>query len=94
MNLRVIQSSIKPFYKAKNDIMEFMADYDFTPALKLTWQTGYNHDFLASDRGFQSFRFKSAFVFQFARRTQSRCIRYWSFRHILSHPADFSAIPS
>ncbi len=55
MNLRVIESSITPVYKAKNDIIEFMADYDFTPALKLTWQTGYNHDFLASTEDFNRF---------------------------------------
>jgi iron complex outermembrane receptor protein len=55
MNLRAIQSALKPFYKAKNDIVEFMADYDITPALKLTSQTSYNHDFLASSEDFNRF---------------------------------------
>jgi len=55
MNLRVIQSAIQPFYKAKNDIVEFMADYDVTPAMKVTWQTAYNHDFLASSEDFNRF---------------------------------------
>ncbi len=55
MNLRVIQSALKPVYKAKNDIVEFMADYGIMPALKLTWQTGYNHDFLASQEDFNRF---------------------------------------
>src|SRR6185437_5071751 len=54
-NLRVIQSAIKPLYKAKNDIVEFMVDYDVTPGLKLTSQTGFNHDFLASTEDFNRF---------------------------------------
>ncbi len=54
-NLRVIQSALKPFYKAKNDIVEFMADYDITSALKLTSETSYNHDFLASSEDFNRF---------------------------------------
>ncbi|HVP83921.1 MAG TPA: TonB-dependent receptor [Rhizomicrobium sp.] len=55
MNLRVIDSALKPAYKAKNDIVEFTADYDLAPTLKLTWQTGYNHDFLSSTEDFNRF---------------------------------------
>jgi iron complex outermembrane receptor protein len=55
MNLRVIQSALKPIYKAKNDIVEFTADYDIAPTLKFTWQTGYNHDFLSSLEDFNRF---------------------------------------
>jgi len=55
MNLRVIQSALKPAYKAKNDIVEFTADYEIAPTLKLTWQTGYNHDFLSSTEDFNRF---------------------------------------
>jgi len=55
MNLRVIQSSIKPVYKSKNDTVEFVADFDFAPTLKLTWQTGYNTDFLSSSEDFNRF---------------------------------------
>jgi outer membrane receptor protein involved in Fe transport len=54
-NLRVIQSEIKPFYKAKNDTVEFNVDYAITPALTFTSQTGYNHDFLASSEDFNRF---------------------------------------
>ncbi len=54
-NLRVIQSAIKPLYKAKNDIVEFMMDYDVAQSLKLTSQTGFNHDFLASTEDFNRF---------------------------------------
>ncbi len=55
MNLRVIQSALKPAYKAKNDLVEFTADYDIAPTMKLTWQTGYNHDFLSSSEDFNRF---------------------------------------
>jgi iron complex outermembrane receptor protein len=58
MNLRVIQSQLKPFYRAKNDTLEFNADYTITPELTFTSQTGYNHDFLASSEDFN--RFNSA----------------------------------
>ncbi len=55
MDLRSIQSTITPRYKAKNDIVEFITDYTVTPALKLTWQTGYNSDFLSSSEDFNRF---------------------------------------
>jgi iron complex outermembrane receptor protein len=54
-NLRVIESSLKPTYKVKNDVFEFNADYDLTPSLKLTSQTGYNQDRLASTEDFNRF---------------------------------------
>jgi len=54
-NLRVIQSVLKPAYKAKNDTVQFEADYDLASSLKLTWQTGYNHDFLSSSEDFNRF---------------------------------------
>jgi iron complex outermembrane receptor protein len=47
-SLRVIQSEIEPHYRAKNDTLEFNADYAVTPTLTLTSQTGYNKDFLYS----------------------------------------------
>ncbi len=54
-NLRVIQSLIDPHYKAKNDTVEFNADYAITPELTLTSQTGYNQDFLFSTVDFNRF---------------------------------------
>ena len=57
-NLRVIQSELTPVYKAKNDTVELNVDYAITPALTLSSQTGYNHDFLASEEDFN--RFNSA----------------------------------
>jgi len=54
-NLRVIQTAIKPVYQAKNDTVEFNVDYEVTPALTFTSQTGYNHDFLGSIEDFNRF---------------------------------------
>ena len=54
-NLREIQSAILPRYKAKNDILEFNADYQINPALTLTSQTGYNQDFLYSSEDYDRF---------------------------------------
>jgi iron complex outermembrane receptor protein len=54
-NLRVIQSAIRPSYRAKNDTIEFNADYAVTPTLTLTSQTGYNKDFLFSTEDFNRF---------------------------------------
>jgi iron complex outermembrane receptor protein len=57
-NLRVIESSINPIYKAKNDTVELNSDYKVTPVLTFTSQTGYNHDFLWSTEDYN--RFNSA----------------------------------
>ncbi|HEY5238147.1 MAG TPA: TonB-dependent receptor [Rhizomicrobium sp.] len=54
-NLRVIESSLNPTYKAKNDIVEFNADYAVTPSLTFTSQTGFNHDFLWSTEDYNRF---------------------------------------
>jgi len=47
-NLRVIETTLNPVYKAKNDTIELNADYNLSPALTFTSQTGYNQDFLWS----------------------------------------------
>jgi iron complex outermembrane recepter protein len=57
-NLRDIESSINPIYKAKNDTLELNADYRITPALTFTSQTGFNNDFLWSTEDYN--RFNSA----------------------------------
>jgi iron complex outermembrane recepter protein len=54
-NLRVIESSINPVYKAKNDVLEFNADYSISPSLTFTSQTGYNQDFLWSTEDYNRF---------------------------------------
>jgi iron complex outermembrane recepter protein len=57
-NLRVIESSLNPIYRAKNDTLELNADYQITPALTFTSQTGFNNDFLWSTEDYN--RFNSA----------------------------------
>src|SRR6185437_15150949 len=54
-NLRVIETQIDPAYKAKNDTVEFSADYKVTPALTLTSQTGFNQDYLRSTEDYNRF---------------------------------------
>lgn len=54
-NLRVIETQINPQYKAKNDTVEFNADYKVTPALTFTSQTGFNQDFLWSTEDYNRF---------------------------------------
>jgi iron complex outermembrane recepter protein len=57
-NLRVIESTVNPIYRAKNDTIELNNDYQVTPALIFTSQTGYNADFLYSTEDYN--RFNSA----------------------------------
>ena len=52
---RVIESQFTPSYKAKNDTLEFNADYQITPSLTFTSQTGYNSDFLFSLEDYNRF---------------------------------------
>jgi len=54
-NLRVIESTLNPTYRAKNDTLELNADYTVTPVLTFTSQTGYNHDFLWSAEDYNRF---------------------------------------
>jgi len=54
-NLRVIETQIDPRYRAKNDTLEFNADYNITPGLTFSSQTGYNNDFLYSTEDYNRF---------------------------------------
>jgi len=54
-NLRVIQSTLNPGYKVKNDLLELNADYTLTPALTFSSQTGFSHDFLWSTQDYNRF---------------------------------------
>jgi outer membrane receptor protein involved in Fe transport len=54
-NLRVIETTIDPRYRAKNDTIELNTDYSVTPALTFTSQTGYNNDFLWSTEDYNRF---------------------------------------
>ncbi len=54
-NLREIQTQIDPRYIAKNDTLELNVDYNVTPSLTFTSQTGYNNDFLWSTEDYNRF---------------------------------------
>ncbi len=54
-NLRVIETQINPRYRAKNDTLEFNADYNITPSLTFSSQTGFNEDFLWSTEDYNRF---------------------------------------
>ena len=54
-NLRVIESQLEPDYKVKNDTVQFNVDYNVTPALIFTSQTGFNNDFLWSTEDYNRF---------------------------------------
>jgi outer membrane receptor protein involved in Fe transport len=54
-DLRMIETQIDPRYKAKNDTLELNVDYDVTPSLTFTSQTGYNNDFLWSTEDYNRF---------------------------------------
>ena len=54
-NLRIIESTVDPHYKANNDVVELNADYALTPALTFTSQTGFNRDFLFSTEDYNRF---------------------------------------
>jgi iron complex outermembrane recepter protein len=54
-NLRVIESTLNPTYRAKNDVLELNADYTLSPALTLSSDTGFNHDFLYSTEDYNRF---------------------------------------
>ena len=54
-NLRVIESSLNPVYRAKNDTFELNSDYQFGSALTLSSQTGFNRDFLWSTEDYNRF---------------------------------------
>jgi outer membrane receptor protein involved in Fe transport len=54
-DLRVISSLIDPKYRAKNDTFQLNVDFQVTPALTLTSQTGYNTDNLYSTEDFNRY---------------------------------------
>ena len=64
-DLRVIESAVDPVYKAKNDVIELSADYNITPMLTFTSQTGYNDDFLWSTEDYNRFNTRPG-VFAYA----------------------------
>jgi len=54
-NLRVIESSLRPIYRSKNDLVEANADYTVSPQIDVTSQTAFSHDFLYSTQDYNRF---------------------------------------
>jgi iron complex outermembrane receptor protein len=54
-NLRVIESSVEPDYRANVDIAELQLSLDLTPALSLSSETAYSTDFLFSVQDYNRF---------------------------------------
>src|SRR6185437_14666775 len=54
-DLRVIETQINPIYRSKNDTVELNTDYNITPLLTFTAQTGFNEDSLWSTEDYNRF---------------------------------------
>ncbi len=54
-DLRSIESTLDPQYRAKNDTLEFNAEWRAAPRLTVNSATGYNQDFLWSTEDFNRF---------------------------------------
>ncbi len=74
-NLRVIETTLNPQYKAKNDTVELNADYNVTPALTATSQTGFNQDFLWSTEDYNRFNTAPG-AFVYCPPSQGYCPNY------------------
>jgi outer membrane receptor protein involved in Fe transport len=61
-NLRVVSSLLDPKYYANNDTFEFNVEYDYTPALTVAWQLGYNNDNLYSTEDYDRFNTRPIFL--------------------------------
>ncbi len=57
-NLRIIETTLDPVYKAKNDTVALNADYEVIPSLTFTSQTGFNNDFIWSTEDYNRFNTK------------------------------------
>jgi outer membrane receptor protein involved in Fe transport len=54
-DLRDIESTLNPAYRAKNDTLELNAEWRVAPHLTVNSATGYNHDFLWSTEDYNRF---------------------------------------
>ena len=81
-NLRVIESSLDPVYKAKNDTLELNTDYNVSPALTFTSQTGFNQDFLWSTEDYNRFNTQPGMF----RYTDAANSQTWQLNTILPDP--------
>jgi outer membrane receptor protein involved in Fe transport len=58
-DLRVIESTVDPLYKANSDVVELQLNYDLTDALTLTSETAYLIDEIFSTQDFNRFNTQS-----------------------------------
>ena len=63
-DLRVIESTLDPAYKAKSDTLMLNVEYGVTSALKFISQTGFNNDFLWATQDFNRFNTQPGFFIQ------------------------------
>ncbi len=54
-DLRVIESSFNPKYRAKNNVFQLNVDYAVTPSLTAISSTGFNNDFLWATQDYNRF---------------------------------------
>ncbi len=54
-DLRVIELTLNPVYRAKNNVFQLNVDYTVSPSLTFTSSTGYNNDFLRSTEDYNRF---------------------------------------
>jgi outer membrane receptor protein involved in Fe transport len=54
-DLRVIESTVDPEYRAKADVVEFQFNFDLTDDLTLTSETAYSRDFVFSKQDYNRF---------------------------------------
>jgi len=78
-NLRVIQSTIDPSYRAKTDIAEVQISFDLTDSLTLSSETAYGADFVYSLQDYNRFNTAPG---------------AWSVSNDLQNPYDPSIIPN
>ncbi|HTO42098.1 MAG TPA: TonB-dependent receptor, partial [Rhizomicrobium sp.] len=55
MDLRSIESSLDPSYRAKNNVFQLNVDYAVTPSLNVISSTGYSNDFLWATQDYNRF---------------------------------------
>ncbi len=90
-NLRDIESTVNPHYEAMNDTLELNADYNFTPSLTFTSQTGFNHDFLWSTEDYNRFSTSPGIFLCTISGTTLPCAQSAGGHALGNHPGEFSA---
>ena len=82
MDLRVIESTLDPVYRAKNNVFQLNADYAVTPSLTFTSSTGYNNDFLWATQDYNRFNTQPG-IFAYV---PTPADGFFSFGSLISYP--------